>query len=141
MADQIHLIWRGDDIYERVEKAVTSGLTEWALTTESSAKAALHPGRGVVTGTYRRSIHAAGLAYNFEADNVRPSASSPERSGRGGNASRNGDTISIVIGSGMIYAGFLERLYRVIEGAFINTQDALPGILRKHALREGLKPD
>lgn len=135
-----NLIWYGDKVFKIVETAVTTGLTEWAMTTEAHAKGSVYPGRGVVTGTYRRSIHTAAPTYNYGSDDVKPSAGSPERSGRGGSAARYGDKIGIVLGSGMKYASKLEDLYSVIGGAVNSKAGELPGVLRKHAIRNGLKP-
>ena len=134
------LVWYGDEVYNIVEAAAVDGLTEWAITTETAVKGSLHPGRGVLTGTYRRSVHAASPDYNFGSDNVTPSANSPDRSGKGGGAKRKGDTVSIAIGSGMAYAGRLEDMYSPVIGGFERTKGSLLGILRKHAIRNGLKP-
>jgi len=134
------LEWKGDEVYTAVESAAITGLTEFGARHETASKGRVSPGRGVVTGTYRRSIHYGKPSYNFGRDNVRPSGNSPDRSGKGGGATRKGDTVAIVVGSGMVYAKKLEDMYSPIQGGFDQVKGQLPDILRKHAIANGLKP-
>lgn len=134
------LQWYGPQVREKVVVAIKGGLNEYGLRFETSAKGRVSPGAGVLTGTYRRSIHSAHAGYNWSRDNILPSASTPERGGKGGaRVARGGNVISIVIGSGMIYAMHLERLYAPILGAFREVSPQLGSIIEKHARREGLR--
>lgn len=133
------LDWRGAQTREQVIAAVIDGLTEFGLTHETAAKSKLQPGRGVVTSTLRRSIHAADPAYNFASDDVPATPGSPERSGSGGGAAHQGSTISIVVGSGMVYARAIEELYAYMMESFQEVAPRLADILGKHAGRRGLR--
>lgn len=129
--------WMGDQLRETVVGAVVSGLNEYGARTETAAKSSLKPGRGVLTGTYRRSIHSGPPSYNYGGDDVKPSNNTPERGGQGG-GEVDGDSVRILIGSGMRYAMRLEQRYNVIAGAQEKTAGQLPGILQKHAKAAGL---
>ena len=128
------LEWMGDQVQQDVVRAVIiNGLNEFGARWETAAKASVKPGRGVVTGTYRRSLHYSSRAYNFGKDNVAPGPSTPERGGTGKGATAGGGYVSIVAGSGMIYARRLEAMYNVVVGAHAQVVGQLPGILEKHA--------
>lgn len=131
--------WKGDDVLKTVMQAVQAGMTDYAGRWETAAKGSLRPGRGVVTSTYRRSLHAATPRYNFGNDDVPPRPGSPERGGRGVVTQRQGDTISGVVGSGMRYARSLENRYNVVRGAHDRVAPQLPGLIEKHAKAAGLK--
>ncbi len=64
----------------------------------------LEYGHGVKTGTLRRSLHVAEPGYNWSADDVKPSAQSPNRNGMKFNAVINGRKVTIQVGSGIRYA-------------------------------------
>jgi len=133
------LIWKGEQVTADVKAMLADALTEFGLTHETAAKGQLSPGHGVVSGTLRRSIHAAYPTYAFGQDDVPPSGSSPERSGRGGSAGVFKTKVSIVVGSGMAYAARIEDLYAYITQAHEQVIGNLPGIIEKHAGRRGLK--
>lgn len=139
MSSNVSLDWRGADVYKTVAHVVLSGLTQFAGEHETAAKARVYPNHGKITGTYQRSIHYAPPTYNFGGDNVRPSPSSPDRSGQGGSAKRNGDIVSIVVGSGMVYARKLENLYSPIMGGYRQVEKRLPEILESKAREAGLE--
>ena len=128
------LEWMGDQVQQDVVRAVIiNGLNEFGARWETAAKASVKPGRGVVTGTYRRSLHFSGRSYNFGGDNVTASSSTPERGGGNDGATVGSGYASIVAGSGMVYARRLEAMYNVVVGAHAQVVGQLPGILEKHA--------
>lgn len=133
------LDWRGEKLENITIGVIMAGLTEFGSRVETSAKSQLKPGRGVVTGTYRRSIHYASPRYNFSADDTKPSTSSPELSGRGGGAELVGRKVQIKVGSGLKYAGRVEQLYGTIRKGHDRVAPRLPEILRKHARKAGFK--
>ena len=133
------LDWHGAQVFEQCVQAVVGALTEFGLRVETPAKGALVPGAGVVTGTYRRSIHSAGPTYNFASDDVTPSASSPERGGTGGGAEVQGMKVSTVLGSGLHYAEDVEARYGTLAEAHAVVSEQLPEILEKHGAQAGLK--
>lgn len=133
------LEWMGDQVQQDVVKAVIiNGLNEFGARWETAAKASVKPGRGVVTGTYRRSLHFSSRAYNFANNNVKPGPGTPERGGAGKGATAGSGYVSIVAGSGMVYARRLEAMYNVVVGAHAQVVGQLPGILEKHAKAAGL---
>ena len=127
------LKWMGDEVYRNVANAVIAGMNEYGARLETDAKGRVKPGAGVVTGTYRRSLHFSHSGYNFGNDNVKPSNRTKERGGKGSGAALKGDTISIVMGSGMVYAMHLERIFNVVNGAHEAISPQLPKIIEKHA--------
>lgn len=136
---QPKLNWTGEEVYKAVQMAGVKALTEFGLRHETASRSVVSPGRGVLTGTYRRSIHSAGSGYNFGNDNVRPSSSSPDRSGKGGDATIQGHKIAVTVGSGMVYAGYLEKLYAPIKTGHKRVISMLPSILQKHVKQQGIK--
>ena len=132
------LIWKGDALKQDILAAIADGVTEFGLAHETAAKGELSPKHGVVTGTLRRSIHAATPTYAFSQDNVPPSNSSPERSGRGGGARIFKNKVSIMVGSGLVYARRIEDLYGYIVGSHQQISGRLEGIIGKHAAKRGL---
>jgi hypothetical protein len=132
------LIWKGTQVYEDVAAALVDGITEFGLTHETEAKRELLPGRGVLTGTLRRSIHAASPDYQFGDDDLPPTPSSPERGGQGLDVQPQKDRIAVTVGSGMAYARYIKQLYGYITQSHGRVIDKLPGIIRKHAARRGL---
>lgn len=133
----VKINWTGDEVRRAIEKAAVGALTQFGLEHETASRSVVSPGRGVLTGTYRRSIHSAGSGYNFGRDNVKPSPSSPDRGGNGV-ARVRGAHIQIVVGSGMLYAGHLERLYSPIATGHKRVIKRLPTILQKHARQQGI---
>lgn len=134
----VKLDWYGDKISKAAVLIAVDALTEFGARVETSAKSQLKPGRGVVTGTYRRSIHYASPHYNFGGDDMKPSPSTPERSGTGGGAEQTStNVVSITVGSGLKYARRVEQLYATIQKGQKRVEGQLPNILRKHAKKAG----
>lgn len=139
------LEWKGAECQARAIRTLVGGLGEFDLEVERVAKSILQPEHGVVTGTLRRSIHAAHPAYRWEGDDVIPTRSTPERGGRGGGPEEVGGIIAGTIGSGLSYAlpvhdgrGSFPG-YHYITTAFDRVEHKLPEILGKHAGLQGLK--
>jgi hypothetical protein len=131
--------WTGDQVREQVVGALRDSLVEFGLYHEGLAKGQLRKGRGVVTGTLRRSVHAAGSAYNFGRDNVPTSAGSPERGGAGLTVEEKNKKLSVVVGSGMRYARRIDVLYAYLTGTYPPAQAQLFTIILKHAAARGLR--
>lgn len=132
------LVWKGDDVQKQVVAAIIDGVTEFGLTHETEAKRELTPGHGVLTGTLRRSIHAANADYNYGSDDVAPTPSSPERSQQGLDVKAQGIRVAVTVGSGMRYARRIEEMYGYITGSHRRVIGKLPAIIKKHAGRRGL---
>ena len=124
---------------QQIAAAITSGLTEYGLKHETAAKTLLFPGHGKVTGTLQRSIHAASPNYDYTADNVKASNSSPERSGTGGEAMKiNKYMIRVSVGSGLNYAERIENLYNYLTKSQELTLPQLEPTIQKHIKAAGL---
>lgn len=129
---------RKDALRADIIAAASDGLTEMSLNHERLAKSRLVKGRGVVTGTLRRSIHAADVDYNFGSDDVQPSPGAPERGGRVfALAERNGKLI-VTTGSGMKYARKIDDRYGYLSGTHKQAAAELPSLIEKHAKKRGL---
>lgn len=136
MSEKLYdLKWLGDDVIKVSEEQLKTIMEEFALTAEGESKKELKKtggtakvryvggkktiinSHGVVTGTLRRSIHAARHGYNFSSDNVIPSESSPERGGKVVSASevREG-TYAVDLGSGLVYAMSIHQGWGSFEG-------------------------
>lgn len=133
------LKWMGNQVRSDVIAAIIDGVTEFGLTHETEAKRELTPGHGLLTGTLRRSIHAAGPDYPFAGDDVKPKQGSPDRSGQGMDIKEKNGRVAVTVGSGMIYARKIEELYGYISGSHRRVIGRLEGIIKKHARARGLK--
>lgn len=132
------LDWRGEQTFSQCVTALEGTMTELNLRAEAPAKGALAPGHGVVTGTFRRSIHGASPSYGFSSDHVAPSGGSPERGGQGGGAQRVGMKIISQFGSGLNYALFVENLYGTIVAGYMTAATDLPAIMERQGKAAGL---
>lgn len=132
------LDWKGGVVKAEAIEAIKAGLTEFGLRHETASKAPLKPHAGVLTGTYRRSLHAASPKYQFAADDVKPGPNTPERGGTGGGAEVAGDQVQIVVGSGLRYAVDVEKRYGTIAAAHRTLLPQLPTIIETHARKGGL---
>lgn len=117
---------------------LAAAVGEIGLRIEAEAKRELQPGHGVLTGTLRRSIHAADPGYDFAGDDVAPSDSSPERGGQDVAGVPDGDKIVVVVGSGLVYALAVHQGHGSFEGyhyltnALEKVRPKAPAIVRKH---------
>ena len=140
MAQRFRLTWKGTATKAQAVRAVVAGLNEFHIGAEAPIKAVLYfPGHGVLTGTLRRSIHAAAPSYNFGSDDVLPTSSSPERGGTGGGPEVQGDMVVGTIGSGLSYAAQIHDMFQYITRGYENHQHELLPAIEKHAERQGLK--
>jgi len=140
------LDWKGADARERVVKAIIGGVNEFHLEVEREAKRILQPkGKGVITGTLRRSIHADSPTYTWGSDDVVPSKGTPERKGTGEMPLEQGNTVVGTIGSGLVYAMPVHEGhgsfagYQYITRGYEKVQHKLPDKLKKHARIQGMK--
>jgi hypothetical protein len=98
------LKWRGDAVFRDTQDAAEEALKQFDLRLEGAAKKELYKGHGVLTGTLRRSIHAANPSYLWSMDDTVPSDNSPERGGRAPEIEKRGLTLWGAVGSGLVYA-------------------------------------
>ncbi|HRF46997.1 MAG TPA: hypothetical protein PLC98_05160 [Anaerolineales bacterium] len=153
-----NLLWRGDELEDELVRRLSAGLAEVGLRIELEAKRELQPGHGVLTGTLRRSIHAADPDYNFAGDaphfasaaaaraawkgskgikgNTKPQI--PEMGGSAPNPKREGRYLSIAIGSGLEYAMAVHQGhhsfggYHYIHNAIEKVEPQVSAILQRH---------
>ena len=122
-----------------VDSAAVSALTEFGLRLEAAAKLELRPGRGVITGTLRRSIHMSGLDYQWEGDDTAPGSNTPERGGQSPDIQKRKGSLAMVFGSGLVYAMPVHQGHRSFPGYHFITDPyarllpTFPDILEKHS--------
>ncbi len=104
MSKNYDIAWHDKEVIQLSEEQLAGVMTEFALTAEGEGKKELTKGHGVITGTLRRSEHVAEPGYNFAADDVEPSNSTPERGGRLITALKERNRFILALGSGLIYA-------------------------------------
>lgn len=132
------LNWNGPALRAQVVEAVVLGVTRFGLHHETLAKGKLVKGRGKVTATLQRSIHAADPSYNFAGDDVPPSTSSPERGGKEANISEVDGKVAVAVGSGLVYARRIENLYGYMEESHAEALPQLPVLIEQAAQEKGL---
>lgn len=96
--------WNDEEVIKLSQEQLEAVLVEFGLVVEGESKKELEKGHGVLTGTLRRSIHAASGDFNFGTDDVEPSESSPERGNKEISAKRDGNRFVVAVGSGLKYA-------------------------------------
>ena len=133
------LNWKGAETRAKVVAAIVSGLGEFGLKHETAAKGQLQPGHGVLTGTLRRSIHSAATQYDFAGDDLPPTTTSPDRGGQEVVLQEEGGRVTVVVGSGMIYARKMEELYGYMQNSHNQILPQLIPTIEKHAAAKGLK--
>jgi hypothetical protein len=94
------LNWRGAEVAKLASDQVIEIMSDVGLAAEGNAKRELAKGHGVITGTLRRSIHAATPGYGWSGD----AGGTGERGGSRVRAERSGGRIHIEVGSGLEYA-------------------------------------
>lgn len=142
MSKLFDLNWRGDEVVKLTEEQAMAIMGEFGLTAEGESKKDLKKGRGVKSGTLRRSIHAESPQYNYAGDNVEPSSGSPERGGKLVKAVRDGSHRFVVaLGSGLVYAmkihqGWGSFLgYHYITNGVDKTKAKLGAIIGRHQVK------
>lgn len=136
----LKLDWHGDEVGKDVLKNVGAAMTEFGLRCETAAKNRLQPlGRGVRTGTLRRSIHLAEPGYSWRGDNVKPSPNTPERGGQDAKPVERQGKLTLELGSGMEYALVVHQdhpnAHHYITYAVDEMKPKLPSILERHKLK------
>jgi hypothetical protein len=124
--------WKGDAAQGQIEQALSDALVEIGQRIEGEAKKQLYPGRGKVTGTLQRSIHAASADYRFSGDHVKAGRNTPERGGGAIIPRRSGDRLLIAVGTGMEYAMWIQMLYGYLTAGFNKVSPQALGIVRKY---------
>ena len=137
----VKLNWEGDKVERVALDHVSDAMVEFGLRCETAAKKRLQPGHGVKTGTLRRSIHLATPGYNWPADNVEPSPTTPERGGNEADPAEKKCKLVLELGSGMEYAMAVHQGHGSFEGYHFLTEAVdeqkpkLPSILERHRLK------
>lgn len=98
------LKWRGDQVFKDTVKAAEAALATFDLKLEAGAKKELYKGHGVLTGTLRRSLHAAPIDYVWSSDDEEPSPTTPELGGHKPKIVKKGLMLWGAVGSGLVYA-------------------------------------
>lgn len=116
------LNWLGDEVLADYADAVDDALISFGLEWEGDSKRELKPGRGKITGTLQRSIHAAPANFNFGTDDMPAGPGAPERGGKNFDPNRNGDLVEMALGSGLKYALPVHDGHRSFKGYFYITE-------------------
>jgi hypothetical protein len=130
---EVRLNWRGDEVSQRVKENVAKTIGQFGMVVETSAKASLSKGHGVITGTLRRSIHTAIPGYNWSAD-----AEGSDQGGMAIDAAIEGSDIRIQVGSGLRYAMAVHQGhgsfsgYHYLTEALDKCKGQIPGILANY---------
>lgn len=128
------LIWKGEELLAEMTSRLSDAVVEIDLRIEEVAKQELYPGHGLVTGTLRRSIHAAEPGYNWGRD-VRGG----DMGGQPFEPEIRKFKITGVVGSGLVYAMPVHQGhhsfggYHFITNAYNKVNPQVPGIVKKHA--------
>lgn len=100
----------------QLEQRLSQGLKAFNAELVKGAKTKLYPGHGYLTGTLKRSIHAADPDYDWGRDNVEPSGSTPERGSHPYEPVKDGTLLMSAVGSGMRYALPVHQGWGSFEG-------------------------
>ena len=159
------LNWRGAEVLRQCESNLGDVLVEIGLRVEANAKKKLQKslkgpagrgkggkftkgdwliggGRGLRTGTLRRSIHSATPGYNWGGDNVEPSDSSPELGGQDAAAGPKNGKLVLEVGSGLEYAMVVHQDHynAEVNGYIVRAADEVapevPAIIEKHKVNK-----
>lgn len=136
------LIWKGPEVVGQVCKNVGKAYTKFGLKVEANAKKKLRKGRGVRSGTLRRSIHLAKPGYDWSQDDVQPAPGTPELGNKAVEAEVTFGRVGLQVGSGLHYAmpvhqghdGFAG--YHYLTEALDETKPELPAILEEFKMKE-----
>lgn len=113
--------WNGDEIFEEVVVGTVRGLAEYGLLHEREAKAQLAPGKGVLSGRVKRSVHSAPPSYNWKSDWAVPGRSMPELGGKLAAPDIEGDRVVIAVGTGIAYGVRVENRYQYLQSSWVQT--------------------
>lgn len=135
------LEWRGDEVKSETMQAGAKIISEFGFEVEGESKYELRYGRGVESGTLRRSIHMALPGYDWGSDDVEPSKSSPERGGSQVLPDESNDKLTVEVGSGLVYAMAVHQGHHNFQGYHYLTNGLkkakakLDSIIAKHRLK------
>jgi hypothetical protein len=118
--------WEPEKVVDEKLQRLSRAFGRFGLQVEADSKRELRKGHGVLTGTLRRSIHTAEPGYDFGKDDVEPSASTPERGGRQVNAAVAKRQLSLLVGSGLVYALVIHRMYKYLTLGLKRARPTLP---------------
>lgn len=110
------LRWKGDAVFKDTQDAAEAALQTFDLRLEGDSKKELRKGHGVLTGTLRRSIHAANPSYLWASDDVEASDDTPERGGNKPKIEKRGLTLWGSVGSGLVYALAVHQGFKSFGG-------------------------
>lgn len=133
--------WHDEEVIQLCEEQLGEILSEFTLVAEGKAKKKLTKGHGVLTGTLRRSIHAAGGDYVFSKDNVEPSKASPERGSQKVTPTKEGNKLFTALGSGLVYAMRIHQGWGSFAGYHYLTEGVdeakgeLDAIIERHKVK------
>lgn len=86
-------------------------------------------GRGKRTGTLQRSIHTAQPGYRWAADDVESSDQAPERGSKRTDAAVSGRRLSLLVGSGLVYAHVQHLRYKYLTLGLARAKPQLNGFI------------
>lgn len=140
--------WKADEVKRQVMENVSKAWNEFAFTVEGESKKELRRSdkktgkkHGVATGTLRRSIHVAEPGYDWGSDDIEPSPGTPERGGSQVEPEPRSDTLTLEVGSGMVYAMAVHQGhhsfagYHYLTNGLKKAKEKLDSILRKYRLQ------
>ena len=105
------LNWKGKQVEAEIIARLKLALGDIGLDIEGEGKQQLYPGHGVITGTLRRSIHAASGDHVFAAD-----AAGQELGGSAPQAVERSNRLLIAVGSGLNYAMTVHQGHGAFQG-------------------------
>lgn len=124
------LRWQPEKVVEAKLEKLAKAYGKFGLVVEAESKKELRKGHGVLTGTLRRSIHTANPGYEWRRDNVKPSGESPELGGQETQATVVKRRLTLSVGSGLVYALRVHRLYKYISLGLKRAKPQLHKILK-----------
>lgn len=123
--------WEPEKVVDEKLKRLARAFGTFGHEVEGESKRELKKGHGVLTGTLRRSIHTAEPGYSFSQDNVKPSNNTPERGKQQVNAAITRRRLSLLVGSGMVYAMRIHKLYKYMTIGLNRAKPRLPAHINK----------
>lgn len=136
------LNWKGDQVVELTKEQLEKVMVDIGLAAEGNAKRELRKGHGVLTGTLRRSIHAAEPGYQWSAD-----TGASKMGGKTVTPEHRGGKLVVELGSGLQYAMAIHQGwsggrmrgsfpgYHYITNGVERTRSQVPMIVTKHKLK------
>lgn len=144
--------WKGAEVLKQCDANLGAVLVEIGLRVEAQAKRKLQKsmkvrgrwqaggGRGLRTGTLRRSIHSATPGYNWAGDNTAPSEATPELGGQAAAAAEKNGRLTLEVGSGLEYAMAVHQnhynpdVLHFLTAAADEVAPEVPAIIARHKL-------